>query len=148
MTKPAEAPAPKLSRMKYRELSTLDEGPPGTVLLVSDPGNFGKRYVVKSFEREGPDDDLPIARARAACEACDKLNHPALLTYHDFHLKKSWLKTVGAELLMEYVEGRSLDQLAERQPAPTVPQWVAVFAEVAAALERPAAVATGEGVRS
>src|SRR5436305_1790392 len=63
MSRSADAPAPKLSRIKCRRLSTLDEGPPGAVLLISDTADFGRRYALKDFDREGPADDLPIARA-------------------------------------------------------------------------------------
>ncbi len=132
MAKKTDDEAPKLARMKYREESVLDDGAPGNVLLISDSGNFGRRYVLKVFEREGPEDDDAIARARATFEASPKLNHPALVKYHDFRLKTSWLRTTGAELLMEYVEGHSLDQLKNV----SVGQWVAIFREVAAALSQ------------
>lgn len=116
--------------MKYRRDSILSDEPPGVVALIKDTGDFGRLYALKVFEREGPEDDAAIAAARASWEASDKLNHPALLAYHDFRLKKSWFRTAGAELLMEYVDGRSLDELQ----GVSVGQWAMIFREVAAAL--------------
>jgi serine/threonine-protein kinase len=129
MTRPEDAP--KLSRLKYRIEATMDDEPPGTVLRVADTQDFGKRYVLKIFDREGPEDDSAIAAARAAVEASSRLNHPALVAYHDFREKRSWFRLAGAELLMEYVvDGRSLDVLGQLP----VGKLVAIYREVAGAL--------------
>jgi serine/threonine protein kinase len=125
---------PKLARMKTRKVATLDDEPPGTVLLVRDTGDFDHQYALKLIEPEEdkPVDAAAIARARATFEAAGKLNHRALVTVHDFRVKKKLFRTVGAELLMEAVDGKSLDQLDSAKV--TVGQWVQVFREVAAAL--------------
>ncbi len=122
---------PKLSRMKLREEAILDDDGPGVISRVADQNDFGRRYILKEFEREGAEDDLPIACARASADASPRLRHAALVEYYDFRLKKSLFRTTGAELLMEYVvDGRPLDSLVD------VPlgAWVAIFREVAAAL--------------
>ena len=122
---------PKLARMKLREEAILNDDGPGVVSRVADQNEFGKRYVLKEFDREDEDDDLGIACAKASSEASGRLNHEALVEYYDFRLKKSLFRTSGAELLMEYVvDGRPLDSLVD------VPlgAWVAIFRNVAAAL--------------
>jgi serine/threonine protein kinase len=123
---------PKLARMKPRHVATLDDEPPGTLTVIRDTGDFDRKYALKAIGREEPEDDLAIARARATFEASEKLNHKALVAVHDFRLKKSLFRTVGAELLMEAIDGKSLDQLEPGQVE--VGAWVQVFREVAAAL--------------
>lgn len=83
----------------------------GTIVRIGDQRAMGKKYAMKVVRREEPGDDLYVELARCHCEASQKLGHPALLKYHDFRLKRSWFKVVGAELLMEYVAGKSLDGL-------------------------------------
>jgi serine/threonine-protein kinase len=125
---------PKLARMKPKHVFTLDDGPPGIVSLIRDTGDFDRQYALKVVEREEdePADPLAIARLRATFEAAEKLNHRALVAVHDLRLKKSLFRTVGAELLMEAIEGKSLDGLDVSKVE--VGQWVQVFREVAAAL--------------
>ncbi|HEU5117370.1 MAG TPA: serine/threonine-protein kinase [Isosphaeraceae bacterium] len=121
---------PKLARMKLREEAILNDDGPGVISRVADQNDFGKRYILKEFEREDAEDDLPIACARASAEASPRLRHAALVEYYDFRLKKSLFRTTGAELLMEYVDGRPVESLVD------VPlgAWVAIFREVASAL--------------
>lgn len=122
---------PKLARMKIKEEAVLNDDGPGVISRVADQNDFGNRYVLKEFEREEKDDDLAIACARASAEASGRLNHAALVEYHDFRLKKSLFRTSGAELLMEYVvDSRSADSLI----GVPLGAWVAIFREVAAAL--------------
>ncbi len=124
---------PKLVRMKLKEEAILDDAGPGVITRVADQSDFGKRYILKVFDREEDGDgfEVAIACARASEEASSRLNHGSLATYYDFRLKKSLFRTTGAELLMEYVvDGRSLDTLVN------VPlgSWVLIFREVASAL--------------
>jgi serine/threonine-protein kinase len=49
---------------------------------------------------------------------------------YDCRLKKSWFKVRGVELLMEYVEGKTLDELE----TPELGQLVLVFCHVASAM--------------
>lgn len=121
----------KLSRMKLKEEVILDDSGPGVVTRVSDLNDFGKRYVLKTFDRENASDDLAIACARASAEAAPLLNHPALVLYHDFRLRKSLFRTTGAELLMEYVlDGHPVSALADV----SLGAWILIFRETASAL--------------
>ena len=64
-------------------------------------------------------------------EASAKVGHPAILKYHDHRLCKKFLIIPDrAELLMELVEGKSLDQLKGLK----VGHWALIFRQVAAAL--------------
>jgi eukaryotic-like serine/threonine-protein kinase len=121
---------PKLSAMKYRIVNPLGTGAGSTILLISDKTAGGKRYALKVVKRQDEDDDIYIAQARVEYEAAQKLNHPAIAKIYDIRTKRSWFKVSGVELLMEYVEGKTLDELE----APALDQLLLVFNQVASAL--------------
>ena len=120
---------PKLSGMKYRVVDTLGTGAGSTILQISDK-NGGKRYALKVVRRQDEDDDKYIEQAKTEFAASQKLNHPAIAKVYDLRIKKSWFKVVGAELLVEYVDGKTLDEIE----APELGQLVLIFSRVASAL--------------
>ncbi|WP_165248524.1 serine/threonine protein kinase [Paludisphaera soli] len=120
---------PKLSGMKYRVVSTLGSGAGSTILQIADK-NGGKRYALKVVRKQEPEDEIYIDQAKTEYEAAQKLNHPAIAKVYDLRLKKSWFKTVGVELLLEYVDGKTLDEIE----APELSQLVLMFSQVASAL--------------
>ncbi|MGP0066146.1 MAG: serine/threonine protein kinase [Isosphaeraceae bacterium] len=124
------ASTPKLSGMKYRVVNTLGTGAGSTILLISDKTAGGKRYALKVVRKQEPEDEIYIQQALTEFEAAKKLNHPAIAKVFDCRLKKSWFKVKGAELLLEYVEGKTLDEIE----APELGQLVLVFCQVASAL--------------
>jgi serine/threonine-protein kinase len=123
--------APKLSGMKYLVEAILSTGEKDTVMRIGDQGNLGKQYALKVIRRESKEDDVALDCARAAAECSPKLGHPAILRYHDFRLRKAWLFLVKrGELLMEYVNGKSIDQLRDLK----ISHWALIFREVAVAV--------------
>jgi serine/threonine-protein kinase len=125
------AESPSLTGMKYQVEKILSSEGPSTVMLVSDPRALSKRYVVKRIAREDEKQDPLLALAAVLPEASSKLNHPGVLAYHDFALKKAWFKTTGGELLMDYIESKPLDKLGKNV---SVKHWVLIFRQVASAL--------------
>jgi serine/threonine protein kinase len=125
-----EANTPKLSSMKYRVVNTLGTGAGSTILLISDKTAGGKRYALKVVRKQEPEDEVYIQQALTEFEAAKKLNHPAIAKIFDCRLKRKWFKVRGVELLMEYVEGKTLDEIE----APEFSQLVLVFCQVANAL--------------
>jgi len=123
------ATQPKLSSMEYRVVRPLGNGAGSTILLVSDDKQGGK-YALKVVKRLGAEDDVYIKQAIHEYDVAQKLNHKNLLRIFDYKVKKSWFKVAGVELLMEYVEGRTLDELE----APERGQLVLLFIHVASAL--------------
>jgi serine/threonine protein kinase len=109
---PAEAvaDAPKLSGLTIQVTSVLGTGSGSTVMRVMDRTS-GREFAMKVIKREGPSDDIAIDRGRAEVEASAKLGHPAILKCHDFALRRSWFRVARAEVLMELVEGKTLDEL-------------------------------------
>jgi eukaryotic-like serine/threonine-protein kinase len=121
---------PKLSEMTYRVLNVLGTGAGSTILLVSDKTAGGKQYALKVVKRQDADDDIYIAQAMHEFEVVQRLNHESIVKIHDLRVKKAWFRVTGVELLMEYVEGHTLDEIE----APGIKDLVLIFNQVAAAL--------------
>src|SRR5206468_10649691 len=102
---------PKLSEMTYRVVGTLGNGAGSTILLITDKTAGGKRYALKVVKRQDADDDIYIAQAKHEFEVSQKLNHESIVKIYDLRVKKTWFKVTGVELLMEYVEGHTLDEI-------------------------------------
>lgn len=130
MAKVATTSNPQFSGMKYRVVNQLGTGAGSTILLISDKTAGGKRYALKVVRKQEPEDEVYIQQALTEFEAAKKLNHPAIAKVYDCRLKKSWFKVKGAELLMEYVEGKALDEIE----APELGQLVLIFGQVASAM--------------
>jgi serine/threonine protein kinase len=121
---------PKLSEMTYRVVSPLGTGAGSTILLITDKTAGGKRYALKVVKRQDADDDIYIAQAMHEFEVSQRLNHESIVRIYDVRVKRSWFRVTGVELLMEYVEGHTLDEIE----APGIGQLVLIFNQVAAAL--------------
>jgi len=121
---------PRLSEMNYRVVRPLGNGAGSTILLISDKSSGGKRYALKVVKRQSADDDVYIAQARTEFEVAQRLNHPAIAKIHDIRVRRAWFRVSGVELLMEYVDGKTLDELE----TPTLRHLVLVFNHVAAAM--------------
>jgi len=121
---------PKLSEMNYRVLKPLGTGAGSTILLISDKEAGGKRYALKVVRRLSADDDIYVNQARHEFEVAQRLRHPAIIKIYDCRTKRAWFRVSGIELLMEYVEGRSLEEVEMAKIGPLV----IVFHQVASAL--------------
>jgi len=121
---------PRFSGMKYRVVNELGEGAGSKIFLISDKTAGGKRYALKIVRKQEPEDDIYIQQAKTEFEASQKLNHPTIAKIYDFRQRKRWFKVTGCELLMEYVDGKSLDEVE----APQLGQLVLILGQVASAL--------------
>jgi serine/threonine protein kinase len=121
---------PKFAGMKYRVVNKLGEGAGSTILLISDKTAGGRKYALKVVRKQEPEDEIYVQQALTEFEAAKKLNHPAIAKVYDCRLKKAWFKVKGVELLLEYVEGKTLDEIE----APELGQLVLMFCQVASAL--------------
>jgi serine/threonine protein kinase len=122
---------PKFADVQYRVVGPLGTGAGSTILQVADRTRGGKRFALKVVKRQDSDDDIYIAQAQSEFEAAQKLNHPAIARIYDCRIKRSLLlKVVSVELLMEFVDGKTLDEVE----APTMAQLVLIFNQVVEAL--------------
>lgn len=130
-----ESSEPKLSDMQYRVVNPLGEGAGSVVFLIADKTRGGKRFALKIIKRQDADDDIYIDQARTEFEVAQKLKHPAIVRIYDCRTKKSWFKLASVELLMEYVDGKTLDQLLSGEGRqPDLGQLVLIFCQIASAL--------------
>jgi serine/threonine-protein kinase len=121
---------PQLDAMNYRVINTLGTGAGSTILLISDKKAGGHRYALKIVKRQSPADDIYIAQARIEYEVAQRLRHPNILKIYDCRTKRAWFRITSVELLMEYVNGRTLDELEE----PRLGKLVLIFNQAAAAV--------------
>lgn len=117
---------PKLADMQYRVNQPLGTGAGSTILLITDK-KTSKRYALKVVKRVDADDDIYVAQAMHEYEVLQKLNHPVILKIYDCRPRRRLFRLSGVDLLMEYIEGRTLDEIE----APTLSQLVLVFLKVA-----------------
>src|SRR5271155_137405 len=99
---------PKFAGMKYRVVGQLGTGAGSTILQISDKTHGGKRYALKVVRKQEPEDEIYVQQALTEFEAAKKLNHPAIAKIFDCRMKKAWFKIKGVELLVEYVDGKTL----------------------------------------
>lgn len=121
---------PQLSDMDYRIIRTLGNGAGSTILLISDRARGGQRFALKVVKRQDADDDVYIAQARHEADVAQRLNHPVILKIFDCRTKRAWFRVTGVELLMEYVEGHTLDEIE----GPEMGQLLLIFIQIASAL--------------
>ena len=122
---------PKLVGLEYRVVKPLGNGAGSTILLIADKAKSGRRYALKVVKRHGPEDDIYVDQAQVEFDVAQKLNHPAIERIYDCRVKKSWFRVTGVELLLEYIDGKTLDEL----DGPEMGQLVLIFRKVAGALE-------------
>ena len=126
---------PKLGDMQYRVVNPLGTGAGSTVLLIADKSRGGKRFALKVVKRLDADDDAYIEQAKTEFEVAQKVKHPAIVRIYDCRVKKSWFKVSGIELLEEYVEGKTLEELlAGEGRRPTMGELVVIFLQITSAL--------------
>jgi eukaryotic-like serine/threonine-protein kinase len=122
---------PKFSDMQYRIVGPLGTGAGSTILQIADRSRNGMRFALKVVKRLDSDDDIYISQALTEFEAAKKLNHPSIARIYDSRVKRSMLfKVNSVELLMEMVDGKTLDEIE----GPTLPMLVLIFNQVADAL--------------
>ncbi len=121
---------PRISGLNYLVESVLNTDDHASVMRIGAEKSLGKTYAMKVVKREEPEDQIYIDLARACYESSAKLSHPAILAYHDFQTKRSWFRIARADLLMEYVDGKSLDKMEGLE----VGALVLIFREVATAM--------------
>jgi len=111
----------------YRVVARIGEGAASTLYAVQDPRTkqiWALKHVVKQTER----DQRFIEQTETEYEVGSKLHHPAIRGIHKLlkHREKLF-SVVGASLLMELVDGSTLDQV----PAMADIEVVRIFREVA-----------------
>ncbi|HJZ89407.1 MAG TPA: serine/threonine-protein kinase [Gemmataceae bacterium] len=114
---------------KYQVLGTLGKGAHSTILHVRRCAD-SRDYALKIVPLEDTDDEKYLEQARHEHRIAQLLGHANLIKVYCLELKRDWLFRVRqAEVLIEYVNGKTLDSIPIPQD-----QLVTVFAQVAAGL--------------
>ena len=118
---------PQLAKMQYEVMRTLGTGAGSTILLVRDKAT-GRKYALKVVKRQGPDDDIYVNQALVEWKVARMLNHPGILTVHDFgrHDATHFLVT-------ELVDGKTLRAWVN-DARPSLPDLLGAIAQAASAL--------------
>jgi len=115
---------------KFEVLGRLGAGAHSTIVHVRRNAD-GKQYALKVVPLENPDDQKFLDQARHEFRVSGLLDHPNLLKVYALEEQKNWLfKVTKAHLLLEYVNGKTLDDV----PVLATGKLVQVFQKVAAAL--------------
>ena len=93
---------------RYRVIRRLGEGGMATVWLAEDE-RLGREVAIKRLRTDAPEESLTRFRREARLGAT--LNHPNFVSVYD-----TIATDEGALIVMEYVPGRSLEELMKRGP--------------------------------
>jgi serine/threonine protein kinase len=111
-------------------LGSLGSGAHSTIVHVRREAD-GKQYALKVVPINGPEEAKFLEQARHEFRVAGMLDHPNLIKIPILEESKDWLFRVKkVQLLMEFVNGKTLDQY----PGLSVPKLVQVFEQVASAL--------------
>ena len=125
----ADNPAGALVGGKYRLVQELGRGGMGIVYEALDV-KLDRVVALKKMREELKLSPREMARFFKEARLVAKLQHPAIVAVHDIldDAADPWV-------VFEYVKGRTLDQLLEKQERLSLAQALALFVPVAEALE-------------
>ncbi|MBI4523601.1 MAG: protein kinase [Deltaproteobacteria bacterium] len=114
---------------RYRVLQKLGEGGMGTVYLAEQV-TIGRKVALKVLHEKYVWDEEFVKRFRQEARLTASLNHPHVITIHDF----DQIEDGSLFIAMEYVEGRNLRELIE-EGALGIPRAVGLGIQIAEGLE-------------
>ncbi len=114
---------------KYTTLKPLGKGAHSTILHIRRNAD-SREYALKLVSIGSAEEEKFLDQAKHELQVSQKLGHPNLIQIHALELKRDWMFRVRkAEMLIEYVNGKTLDATPIPQD-----QLVVVFAQIAAGL--------------
>src|SRR5437773_12386566 len=115
---------------KFQVLGTLGTGAHSTILHVRRQAD-GKQYALKVVPLDGIEDQKYLEQAQHEYRVAQMVDHPNLIKVYTLETVRDWLfRARKLHLLIEYVNGRTLDTL----PRLSVPRLVQIFVQVAAGM--------------
>lgn len=118
-----------LSLPGYRITKQIGVGARSTINLAIDQ-KTGERFAVKHVVRDSPDDDRFVEQVETEYEVCSKIDHPHVRRCYDIHRVRKLLVTREIMLVMEYVEGLTLEKARPNR----LQTFLTLFQRVAAGL--------------
>ncbi|CAN5213299.1 hypothetical protein BH11PLA2_BH11PLA2_02340 [soil metagenome] len=96
---------------KFHVLETLGAGAHSSILKIRRECD-GREYALKLVPIDEPEDKKFLEQAEHEFKVAERLHHPNVLKVFLYETEKDWLLRVKkAKLLLEYVPGKTLDQL-------------------------------------
>lgn len=120
---------PRIKQDRYKILSKLGHGGMGIVLKASH-AQLDKLVAIKVLNANLLTDEGSIKRFEIEAKAGSKLSHPNLISVFDYGLTEDG----QPYLVMEYVEGKSLDDLLDLGVLDTS-QFIKIFIQITKALQ-------------
>jgi serine/threonine protein kinase len=115
---------------KFQVVEPLGKGAHSSILHVRRAAD-SKHYALKVVPIDGPEDQKFLDQAEHEFKVGQMLDHPHLIKIYALEEQKDWLFRVKkAHMLIEYVNGKTLDQL----PRVTIPRLVQIFERIAAGM--------------
>jgi serine/threonine protein kinase len=116
---------------KFQVLGTLGTGAHSTIFHVRRSAD-ARNYALKVVPINGPADRKYQDQAEHEFRVAQMLDHPNLLKIYSLEAQRDWrFRIRKLQLLLEYVNGRTLDTLK----CTAMPKLVQIFAQVAAGLD-------------
>jgi eukaryotic-like serine/threonine-protein kinase len=112
---------------KYAVLGTLGKGAHSSILHVRRQAD-SREYALKVVTIDDPEQMKFVEQARHEFKIAQMLGHPNLIKIYCLETQKDWLFRVkGVHLLIEFVNGKTLDQVPPMSMEKLVPvlAWIA-----------------------
>jgi eukaryotic-like serine/threonine-protein kinase len=104
---------PRLVGLSYKTLRPLGQGAGSTIFLIQEE-RTGRPFALKVVDRKDDPDQVYLNQARHEYQVARMLCHSSIVKIHDCRVKKTWYgATRGVELLMEFVNGPTLEDWKE-----------------------------------
>lgn len=93
----------------YEIIERIGKGAGAVIYLARDTNNGGRLVAIKHVVRQTPEAERFIIQAENEYEVARQLDHECLRRCYDIARIRKWLKTRQLFLIMEYVDGRRLE---------------------------------------
>ena len=102
---------------KYEILGRIGRGA-GAIIYQARNRTTRDIVAIKHVVRRGPEQDKFIQQAETEYEIAHQLDHPVVRKYYEFDRVRRWLMTRELFLIMEYIDGETLEAQRKHAPPP------------------------------
>ena len=114
----------------YPILSMIGEGAFSKIYAAKDPKTRQLLALKHVIINDPKKDERWVEQMESETRIANALDHPVLRKVLHFKRQRRWLKSLGAVMLMEFVDGRTLDV-----NKPDVPEAIRIFIHLAQGLQ-------------